>query len=89
MSYRAASEAYSVSMGSIAKRLKGGVGIDASVGAATILNPEEENSRQDALIRVAHRYLGVDGMELKQAVTKLCNDGRTLPWDRVKVPGRK
>ena len=89
MSYRVASEAYSISVSSIAKRLKGKVRMDASVGAGTVLTLEEENSLEDALIWAAHRHLGVGRLELKQAVTKLCNDGRLVPWDRVNGPGRK
>ena len=89
MSYRVASEAYSVSVSSIAKRLKGKVRIDASVVAGTVLSLEEENLIEDALIWAAHRHLGVGRLELKQAMTKLCNDGRNVPWDRVNGPGRK
>ncbi|CAN0191161.1 unnamed protein product, partial [Ascophyllum nodosum] len=89
MSYRVASEAYSISVSSIAKRLKGKVRMDASVGAGTVLTLEEENSLEDALIWAAHRHLGVGRLELKQAVTKLCNDGRLVPWDRVNGLGRK
>ena len=37
MSYRAASQAFSVSLNSIAKRLKGGIRIDATFGATTVL----------------------------------------------------
>ena len=59
MSYRVASESYSVSVGSIAKRLKGEVRMDASVGSGTVLSLEEENSLEDALIWVAHRHLGL------------------------------
>ena len=58
----------------------------ASVGAATVLSPEE-NSLEDALIWAAHRYLGVGRLELRQAVTKLCNDGQDVPWDHAKGPG--
>ena len=76
-------------MSSIAKHLKGGVRIDASVGAATVLSPEGKKSFEDALIWAAHRYLGVARLELRQAVTKLCNDARNIPWDRVKGPVRK
>ena len=83
MSYRVASEAYSVSVSSIAKRLKGKVRMDSSVGAGTVLSLEEENSIEDALIWAAHRHLGVGRLELKQVVTKLSNDGRNVPWDRV------
>ena len=86
MSYRAASEAYSFSVSSIAKRLKGEVRMNASVGAATVLSLEEENS---TLIWAAHRYLGVGWLELRQAVTKLFNDGRNVPLDHAKSPGRK
>ncbi|CAN0440519.1 unnamed protein product [Ascophyllum nodosum] len=89
MSYRVASEAYSISVSSIAKRLKGKVRMDASVGAGTVLTLEEENSLEDALIWAAHRHLGVGRLELKQAVTKLCNDGRLVPWARDTGPGRK
>ena len=63
--------------------------MDASVGAGTVLTLEEEKSLEDALIWAAHRHLGVGRLELKQAVTKLCNDGRLVPWDRVNGPGRK
>ena len=62
--------------------------MDASVGAAIVLSLEEENPFEEALI-CAHRYLGIGRLELRQAVTKLCNDGRNVPWDRVKGPGRK
>ena len=48
MSYRVASEAYSVSVRSIAERLKSEVRMDASVGAAKVLSLEEENSLEDA-----------------------------------------
>ena len=89
MSYRVASEAYSISVSSIAKRLKGKVRMDASVGAGTVLTLEGENSLEDALIWAAHRHLGVGRLELKQAVTKLCNDGRLVPWARDTGPGRK
>ena len=63
--------------------------IDASVGAGTVLTLEEEKSLEDALIWAAHRRLGVGRLELKQALTKLGNDGRLVPWDRVNGPGRK
>ena len=59
MSYRVALEAYSISVSSIAKRLKGRVRMDASVDAGTVLTLEEENSLEDALIWAAHRHLGV------------------------------
>ena len=89
MSYRVASETYSVSVSSIAKRLKGEVRLNASVGAATVLSLEEENSIDYALIWAAHRYLAVGRLELRQAVTKMCNDGRNVLLDHAKGSGRK
>ena len=49
-SYRAASEACSVSVSLTAKRLKGEVRMDASVGAATVLSLEEETFLEGTLI---------------------------------------
>ena len=78
MSYRVASEAQSVSVSSVAKRLKGETRMDVSVGGATVFSLEEEKSLKEAPIWAAHRYLGVG-----QAVTKLCNDSRNVPLAHV------
>ena len=92
MSYRVASEAYSISVSSIAKRLKGKVRMDASVGAGAVLTLEEENSLEDALIWAAHRHLGVGRLELKQAVNEAvqrrpaCTLG-SCEWSWAKVVG--
>ena len=72
MSYRVAPEAYSVSVSSIVKRSKGEVRMDASLGAATVLSLEEENSLEDALIWAAHR----DTLEGHQASSKEFSSSR-------------
>ena len=56
-SYRAAVRSVFSSASSM--RLKGRVKMDASVGAATVLSPEEENFLEGALVWAAHRYLEV------------------------------
>ena len=61
--------------------------MDAPVDAATVLSLKELNSLEDALIWAAHIYLGVGRLKLRQAVTKLFNDGRDVSWDRAKSPG--
>ena len=89
MSYRAAAAAFEVPRSCIESRVKGKVDIEASVGVATVLTAEEENSIEDALIWAAHRYLGVGRTEVIEAVRKLCSDGRPVPWDPDKGPGYK
>ena len=88
MSYRVASDKYNLSVTSIARRLKSEVAMDASVGTGIVLSAEEERCLEDALIWAAHRHCEFSRSELRHAVMKLCNDGRRVPWDREKGPGR-
>ncbi|CAN0288422.1 unnamed protein product, partial [Pylaiella littoralis] len=43
---------------------------------------------EDILLFSARNYLAVDRVPLRDAVRRLCNDGRRIPWDPEKGPGK-
>ncbi|CAN0183510.1 unnamed protein product [Ectocarpus sp. 12 AP-2014] len=88
MSLRAAAQAYGVNKRSLSRRLSGDVSMDAKVGPRTVLTVEEENFVEDALLYAARYFIGIDRTALQEHVRQLCNDGRDIPWDAARGPGR-
>ncbi|CAN0342972.1 unnamed protein product [Pylaiella littoralis] len=88
MSVRKAAAVFGVGRTSIADRRHGKVAMNAKVGPETILSKEEEDSLEDILLFSARNYLAVDRVPLRDAVRRLCNDGRRIPWDPEKGPGK-
>ncbi|CAN0410372.1 unnamed protein product, partial [Ectocarpus sp. 13 AM-2016] len=88
MSVRKAATSFGVGRPSIATRLAGKVSMDGRVGPGTILSEAEENAVEDVLLFAARNGLSLGRAQLKDAVGRLCDDGRPVPWDREKGPGR-
>ncbi|CAB1113168.1 unnamed protein product [Ectocarpus sp. CCAP 1310/34] len=88
MSVRKAAEVFGVGRTSIEDRRRGKVAMNAKVGPETILSREEEDSLEDILLVAARNFLAVDRVHLRDAVRRLCNDGRRIPWDPEKGPGK-
>ncbi|CAN0288764.1 unnamed protein product [Ectocarpus sp. 13 AM-2016] len=89
MSVRKAAEVFGVGRTSIEDRRRGKVAMNAKVGPETILSKEEEDSLEDIILLFASRnFLAVDRVHLRDAVRRLCNDGRQIPWDPEKGPGK-
>ncbi|CAM9905546.1 unnamed protein product [Pylaiella littoralis] len=59
--------------------------MNAKVGPETILSKEEEDSLEDILLFSARNYLAVDRVHLRDAVRRLCNDGRRIQRVRGKI----
>ncbi|CAB1107231.1 unnamed protein product [Ectocarpus sp. CCAP 1310/34] len=87
MSVRKAAEVFGVGRTSIEDRRRGNVAMNAKVGPETILS-KEEGSLEDILLFAARNFLAVDRVHLRDAVRRLCNDGRRIPWDPEKGPGK-
>ncbi|CAN0076004.1 unnamed protein product, partial [Pylaiella littoralis] len=88
MSVRKAAAVFGVDRTSIEDRRRGKVAMNAKVGPETILSKEEEDSLEHILLFSARNYLAVDRVHLRDAVRRLCNDGRRIPWDPEKGPGK-
>ncbi|CAM9635254.1 unnamed protein product [Pylaiella littoralis] len=88
ISVRKAAAVFGVGRTSIADRRRGKVAMNAKVGPKTILSKEEEDSLEDILLFSARNYLAVDRVHLRDAVRRLCDDGRRIPWDPEKGPGK-
>ncbi|CAM9922747.1 unnamed protein product [Pylaiella littoralis] len=88
MSVRKAAAVFGVGRTSIEDRRHGKVAMNAKIGPETILSKEEEDSLKDILLFSARNYLDVDRVHLRDAVRRLCNDGRRIPWDPEKGPGK-
>ncbi|CAB1107197.1 unnamed protein product [Ectocarpus sp. CCAP 1310/34] len=88
MSVRKAAGVFGVGRTSIEDRRRGKVAMNAKVGAETILSKEEEDSLEDILLFAARNFLAVGRVHLRDAVRRLCNDGRRIPWDPEKGPGK-
>lgn len=64
MSFCLATKTFSLSVGSIQKRLKGEVTTDARLGSNTALTAEEETVMVDTLLWTGHHHLALGRYEL-------------------------
>ncbi|CAB1102631.1 unnamed protein product [Ectocarpus sp. CCAP 1310/34] len=62
--------------------------MDARVGPETVLSKAKEDAVEDALIDASRHFLSFGRQQLIDAVRVLCLDGRPVPWDPDKGPGR-
>lgn len=62
--------------------------MDARVGPETVLSKEEEDAVEDVLIYASRHFLSFGRQQRIDAVRVLCLDGRPVPWDPDKGPGR-
>ncbi|CAN0545844.1 unnamed protein product, partial [Ectocarpus sp. 12 AP-2014] len=88
MSRYAAAAAFGLSKTSLLRRLSGECDMDARVGHGTVLTKEEENALEDVLLYAGRNYIPLTRNDLKERVRQLCNDGRPIPWDPDKGPGK-
>ncbi|CAB1099952.1 unnamed protein product [Ectocarpus sp. CCAP 1310/34] len=88
MSRYAAAAAFGLTKTSLLRRLSGECDIDARVGHGTVLMKEEENALEDVLLYAGRNYIPLTRNDLKERVRQLCNDGRPIPWDPDKGPGK-
>lgn len=89
MTLHKAAATFGISRKSISRRLNGECAMDAKVGSATVLSADEEEHLKGTLRCAADHRLCLARSDLIDAVRKLCNDGRRIPWDPDKGPGRK
>ncbi|CAN0015199.1 unnamed protein product, partial [Sphacelaria rigidula] len=89
MTFRAAAKTFDISVGSLEKRVSGGVGIAGRVGPGTVLSTAERNFIKDTLTFAAAYQLGRNRDDLKQVAVTLCSDNRPVPWDPVVGSGGK
>lgn len=89
MSVRKAAKMYDIDRWSLGSRLKGTVAMSGKVGPGTVLTEEEENSLEDVLLYAGSHCLAVSRVHLLETVRRLCSDGRPIPWDPEKGPGKE
>ncbi|CAB1100784.1 unnamed protein product [Ectocarpus sp. CCAP 1310/34] len=88
LSLRAAAKAYGVNKDALSRRLSGAMAMDARVGPETVLSKAKEDAVEDALIYASRHFLSFGRQQLIDAVRVLCLDGRPVPRDSDKGPGR-
>ncbi len=89
MSFRRAAETFNISTSAINRRLKGEVSVDSKAGAKTVLTRDEEAVLVDTLLWAGRHGLALTRSKLVDAVRTLCLDGRSVPWNPERGPGKK
>eukprot|EP00903_Cladosiphon_okamuranus_P005888 g5823.t1 len=62
--------------------------MNARVGPRTVMTEAEENAIEDLLLYAGRNYIPLSTADLTERVRQLCNDGRPIPWNRDKGPGK-
>ncbi|CAN0026703.1 unnamed protein product, partial [Sphacelaria rigidula] len=89
MTFHATAKTFESFVGSLQKRVSGGVGIGGRVGPGTVLSRWEENSFEDMLKICRSSSTGLNRDDLKQAAMALWSDNQPIPWDPTGGLGRK
>eukprot|EP00752_Nemacystus_decipiens_P009450 g8449.t1 len=88
MSQKAAAAAFGVGRTSLQRRLSGVCAMDARPGPRTVMTAAEEDAVEDLLLYAGRNYIPLSTADLRERVRQLCNDGRQIPWNRDKGPGK-
>ena len=73
----------------VARHSKGGYGDTWNMGTPTVLTRKEESTVVDNCIHLTSHGFPVTRHTLRARVSDVCSDGRPVPWNPEKGPGRK
>ncbi|CAB1107237.1 unnamed protein product [Ectocarpus sp. CCAP 1310/34] len=88
MSQNAAAAAFGLGRSSLQRRLDGNCAMDARVGPGTVMTKAEEDAVEDLLLYAGRNFIPLTTADLTERVRRLCNDGRPIPWNSDKGPGK-